>query len=188
MDIRNRHPLNAIEGYENLSMLETLIPFVDYSLKLPLALFIKFSEIRLIINCLSSQSNLIRMGLHCANSDPLDMVCAMTGMSPDMMKMLFSMLNNKEGDLFSMMNNFGDDFGSNFSAEQVTNMLKNMQGNQEDSLYTNPSGTGNANCDATDFDRNIENLFAEYDKQQKTKAACCDETSFSHSGHSCFPR
>ena len=49
MEQTKRHPLECITNQSGLSMLECLIPFVDYPLKLPLALFIKFNEIRMIM-------------------------------------------------------------------------------------------------------------------------------------------
>ena len=143
MDFTNRHPLNAIEGYENLSMLEMLIPFVEPSLKLPLALFIKFSEVRLIIRCFQSTENLVRLGLHNPSNDPLDMVCALTGMSPDMLKMMFSMMDGNDNNLFSNLFNGNTD---------ISNMMNNTS-------------------HSDDFDSNLQQLFAEYDLAQAEQYA-----------------
>jgi len=118
MDLKNRHPLNAIDGYENLSMLEALIPFVDYQLKLPLALFIKFNEVRLIIKCFQSPHNLSRLGLHCATNDPFDMIGSLTGMSPDLIKTMMSMMDVGDNSMFSdLFNNFTNNNSTNFTNE-----------------------------------------------------------------------
>lgn len=148
MDLKNRHPLNAIDGYENLSMLEALIPFVDYQLKLPLALFIKFNEVRLIIKCFQSPHNLTRLGLHCATTEPWDMICALTGMSPEVVKMMMSMMDGGNGgsmfsDLFNGFSNNASNecksncdtenstpFGDNFSGNNITNVMNMMQSMQ----------------------------------------------------------
>lgn len=172
MDLKNRHPLNAIDGYENLSMLEALIPFVDYQLKLPLALFIKFNEVRLIIKCFQSPHNLTRLGLHCATTEPWDMICALTGMSPEVVKMMMSMMNNGDGgsmfsDLFNGFSNnasnecksncntenstpFGDSFSSN-NITNVMNMMQNMQPGFSNGSECNkpeeiPTNTTSKNC------------------------------------------
>ncbi len=164
MDFTNRHPLHAIDGYENLSMLEMLIPFVDPSLKLPLALFIKFNEIRLIIKCFQSTENLVRLGLHNPSSDPLDMVCALTGMSPDMLKMMFSMMNGDNNSMFS------DLFNGNPDMTNMMNMFQHAQANHADSFTDNAPNCNHAFTDnasrSDDFDSNLQQLFAEYDLAQ----------------------
>ena len=137
MDLKNRHPLNAIDGYESLSMLEALIPFVDYPLKMPLALFIKFSEIRLIIKFFQSNNNLIPMGLHYDNTDPMDMIGSLTGMSPDVIKMMFSMID-----------------GGNNSITNMMGMFPNIQNN------SHPPANDH-------FEQNIQSMFAEYDLESQ---------------------
>lgn len=81
-------------------MLESLIPFVDYPLKLPLALFIKFNEIKIIINAFHSTSNLVQLGLHNSSASSTDILSAVTGVPPEMLQMLFS-LNELSGDSFN---------------------------------------------------------------------------------------
>lgn len=179
MDFKNRHPLNAIEGYENLSMLEVLIPFVEPSLKLPLALFIKFSEIRLIIKCFHSIDNLTRLGLHNASNDPLDMICALTGMSPDLLKTMFSVMDGNSNMFSDLVNNAGNSCGSannfDFSGNNLSNMMnifQNMQSGtsantSENSDYNNKSYKQTFyDASTNDFEQNIQNLLAEYDLAQ----------------------
>ncbi len=169
MDFANRHPLNAIDGYDNLSMLEMLIPFVDPSLKLPLALFIKFSEIRLIIKCFQSTENLVRLGLHNPSNDPLDMVCALTGMSSDMLKIMLSMMNGDNHDMFSNL------FSGNTDISNMMNIFQNTQADFTDSSTNNSPDcnhtfTDNASC-CDDFESSIQHLFAEYDLAQAEEYA-----------------
>ncbi|MBQ4057991.1 MAG: hypothetical protein IJD40_03545 [Lachnospiraceae bacterium] len=179
MDFKNRHPLNAIDGYENLSMLEVLIPFVEPSLKLPLALFIKFSEIRLIIQCFRSIDNLTRLGLHNVTSDPMDMICALTGMSPDLLKTIFSMMdgnNNMFSDLFNNTDNScGSSNNYDCSSNNLSNMMnlfQNMQSQtsantSENTNHNNNSPTHQFSSDCTnDFEQNIQNILAQYDLEQ----------------------
>lgn len=185
MDFKNRHPLNAIEGYESLSMLEALIPFVDYSLKLPLALFLKFSETRLIIKCFQSNNNLVRLGLHNPCNSPLEMICSFTGMSPDMLKMLFSMMDGGSNSMFSNLFNHTPDintcksdddtmaFGSNFSfspedISKAMNMFQSMQSgfdNQDNNASLHHSNASEVHH-SDDFEHNIQQLFTEYDLAQ----------------------
>lgn len=172
MDFKNRHPLNAIDGYENLSMLEALIPFVDYPLKLPLALFIKLGEIQLIMKCFQTPNNLSRLGLHCTVKDPLDMICSFTGISPELAKMLFFMMNNSTDSMFSdiLKNVSGDEYvntstaynmpsdnpsDSGFPPESVANMMNMVQTVQEgfQQINQNPLKTPS---DTKHFDYNSD--------------------------------
>ena len=173
MDLNNRHPLNAIDGYENLSMLEALIPFVEYPLKLPLALFIKFSEIRLIIHTFQSIETLTRIGLNQATGDPLDMICSLTGISPEMLKMIFSMMQNNGDPMSSdIFRNFTGSSGADFS--NLTGMFQSMQngfGNTPPPAEPfNHTSTNHAEHSSPhssdDFDKNIQSILAEYDLQQ----------------------
>ncbi|MBE5942355.1 MAG: hypothetical protein E7264_07455 [Lachnospiraceae bacterium] len=142
MDFTSRRPFSAIEGYDHYSMLEMLIPFVEPSLKLPLALFIKYNETKLIMHAFQSTENLIRLGLHNPSSDPLDIVCTMTGMSKEMLTTLFAMM---DGDQTSMFQNF----------------FQNTPG--ENSYHTA--------TDTNHFEDNIHDIFARYDAEQENHFA-----------------
>lgn len=171
MDFKNRHPLNAIDGYENLSMLEALIPFVEYQLKLPLALFIKFSEIRLIIKCFQSPNNLTRLGLHCAANDPWEMIGSLTGMSPELIKTMMSMMDgggesdvsgfsvNNMSNIMNMMHNMQTPFTNSFEENTSSHNFNNH-------TSQNHSSNDNSLQSADEFDDNIQKLLAEYDLQQ----------------------
>lgn len=207
MDFKNRHPLNAIDGYESLSMLEALIPFVEYQLKLPLALFIKFNEVRLIIKCFQSPNNLTRLGLHYANSDPWDMICSLTGMPPELVKMMMSMMDGGENSMFSdIFNTFSNNkasyasnechsncgdgntntFGSGFSTDNISNIMNMMQTMQADFSNTvaTPSTTDmSQDCtsqSSDNFEDNIQRLLAEYDLQQAGSLSAEDDLNYSN--------
>lgn len=152
MEPKNRHPLDCITCQSGLSMLECLIPFVEYPLKLPLALFIKFNEIRLIMNAFQSLEAITNLGLNHVADSPTDMLCALTGISKDMLDMILSMtskdLNGFNPDLFSALSGMG---------------FSQMQNHATEQNFSN-SGSGNVND-------NIANIFAEYDMQQAAEYA-----------------
>lgn len=175
MESKNRHPLECITNCESLSMLESLIPFVEYPLKLPLALFIKFTEIRLIINAFRSVDNLSRLGLHSASSSPTDMLCALTGMSPEMLKMLMSLSENTNG-TFSpeMLSGLTGQNGMDIS--NIVNMFNQFNKGGTDgppppfhaSGTSDPPTTREYTESSSDdsFDAAIQNILAEYDMSQ----------------------
>ena len=135
MDYNKQHPLSQITCGNSLSMLEMLIPYVDYPFKLPLALLIKFAEIRMIINAFQNIDLIEHFGLHNPNNNPMDMLGALTGIPPDMLHMLMSM--SETG--FSGMD---FPFGANAS----------------------PFHSSEAN-DSCSFDDRIHQIFSEYDNQ-----------------------
>ncbi|MDO5156835.1 MAG: hypothetical protein Q4D51_12815 [Eubacteriales bacterium] len=147
MPYNHQHPFQQISGYNSFSMLESLIPFVDYSLKLPLALFIKFNEIKLIIQTFQNQDLLCQIGLHNESSKPTDMLYALTGIPPEVFDLLQNMSekgnNVNPADLFSGL--------TNFSTNPIPNGF-----DQVSSMFSN---TATANTS------DIDDLFAAYDKE-----------------------
>lgn len=159
MDINKQHPLQQIAGYNSLSMLENLIPFVDYSLKLPLALFIKFNEIKLIINTFQTPDLLLQYGLHNTSSSPMDLLCSLTGVPPELLQMLFTMQNDNtnpmSNDFLSQLTGFmGPNKSPDFSS--FSNMFDNMPPPENNSFDTN------------DFASNIDDIFSKYDASLHT--------------------
>lgn len=141
MDYNKQHPLSQITGSSSLSMLEMLIPYVDYPFKLPLALFIKFHEIRLIINTLQNADMIEQFSLHNTNNSPADMLASFTGISPDMLQMLMGMAENG----FPGMN-------PEFSPETQNPFPSFGMG-------------GFPPPDSASFDDRMNQLFSEYDNQ-----------------------
>lgn len=141
MEPINRHPLEAITGKSGLSMLELLIPFVDYSLKLPLALFIKYYEIRMILQAFRTMESTRQLGLHHPTNNPMDLLCALTGISPDVLKLLQTFSESSalqsNTDLFSGL--------SQMNGMNLADLLKNLQPGSV------PSGFGNSGTDPTSF-------------------------------------
>lgn len=181
-----RHPLNAITNNNPMSMLEALIPFVDYPMKLPLALLIKANEIMLILRAFQSLDYLSRIGLHNPSKDPMDMLGSLTGMSPEMLKMMMSVLNNSDAagnaDLLSSL------MGGGQPPPDVSSLFSNLQADPppntapafanaappapEPSTYRTPPD------ETASFDDRIQQILSEYDMMQ---AAELDQTHASSS-------
>ncbi len=149
MELNNHHPLGAITNRGNLSMLEALIPFVEYPLKLPLALFIKFTEIRMIISAFQSLDNLSRLGLHNISNNPMDMLCSLTGIPADTLNMLFSMMENS---------------GSSLSPDFLSGLMGNTPNPPFHPSFKPPPPDD-------DFNQKLQNIFAEYDMLQAAEYA-----------------
>lgn len=175
MEPKNRHPLECITNCESLSMLESLIPFVEYPLKLPLALFIKFTEIRMIINAFRSLDNLSRLGLHSASSSPTDMLCALTGMSPEMLKMLMTLSENTNGSFSpEMLSGLTGQNGMDIS--NIISMFNQFNKSGTDGPpppFHASDGNDTPNIKEhtenffdNSFDTAIQNILAEYDMTQ----------------------
>lgn len=174
MESINRHPLEVICSRSKLSMLEVLIPFVDFPWKFPLALFIKLDEIRLIAEAFQCRHTLCKLGLHNPNTDMMDILCSLTGMSPDMLRMIMSFMENT-GDSFSpdmlsgLMGTSGMDF-SNLSSMFGQNAdIKAASTPDNNFTNSNPFSFNNFTDSQTssndDFDQNIQNILAQYDSQ-----------------------
>lgn len=68
-----QHPLDKIYQNNSLLLLEAMIPYVDPSLKLPLAMLIKLQELRILMQVLNNPSRMDACGLNrgTGNSDEL---------------------------------------------------------------------------------------------------------------------
>lgn len=166
-----RHPLDAITNNNPISMLETLIPFVDYPMKLPLALLIKAYEIRLIVQAFQSIDYLSRIGLHNPSKDPMDMLGSLTGISPDMLKVVMSMMNSQDAtdnsDLLSSL------LGGQ-PPPDLSSLFSNMQPSPDASAE--PAGNPISHSNDAAFDDRIQQILSEYDMMQ---AAQLDEDTAS---------
>lgn len=176
MESNNHHPLESITHNKSLSMLESLIPFVDYPLKLPLALFIKFSEIKMIVNAFRSTSNLVRLGLHNNSTNSTDILSALTGISPEMLQMLFS-LGELSGDTLTPDILAGLSGKNSIDFSSIANM------------FNNASSSFNQSTD--DFEFQLQNILSEYDmmeaaqydkEQQETFNESSDDSYYNNKG------
>ena len=170
MEFHSSHPLDNITRNNPYSMLEALIPFVDYSMKLPLALLVKYYEIRLIFDAFQSKDTLFRYGLHSSSGDPMDMLANIIGVSPEMIKTLMSMMESQSNtDLYNVQGNQSsyrntDNYTENTRSDDISpgkdttgSYINNFDNNTE---YNFDDKTG------YNFDDNIGNIFAEYDMLQ----------------------
>lgn len=150
MDQQKRHPLDCITCKSGLSNLECLIPFVDYPLKLPLALFIKFYEIKLIINAFQSLDSITSCGLHNMSNSPTDMLCALTGMPKEMLSAVMTMTSQDSGNMGAdwLSSLAGMGMGQDFTAKKSS---------------VNPPVSNGA---TDDLNQNISDIFAKYDMEQ----------------------
>ena len=152
MEFHGSHPLDNITRKNPYSMLEALIPFVDYPMKLPLALLVKYYEVRLIINAFQSADAISRYGLHNASDDPMDMLGNIMGISPDMLKTLMPLMDSR---MFTDNNQFHDTSSNNSPYDQeISNITSYFDQNN---INTDNNST---------LDDNIKNIFAEYDLLQ----------------------
>lgn len=168
-----RHPLNVITNNNPMSMLEALIPFVDYSMKLPLALLIKANEIMLIMRAFQSLDYLSRIGLHNPSKDPMDMLGSLTGMSPEMLKVVMSMMNNQDAtgnsDLLSSLlgGQPPPDLSSLFPNMQAAPPQNTAPPFANDTPFSPESSTYSTPPDeTTSFDDRIQQILSEYDMMQ----------------------
>lgn len=171
MEPINRHPLESITRNSGLSMLELLIPFVDYPLKLPLALFIKLNEIRLIINAFHSIETIARLGLHNTSSKPVDMLSSLTGISPEVLQMLMSLSDGMNDSLSSDLLS-GLTGKSSVEFSNLANMIQQMNPTNStgsantDFPFTSETTPSDTQAASENFERNIQNILAEYDMLQ----------------------
>ncbi len=171
MEYHSRHPLDAITCNNNLSMLEALIPFVDYPLKLPLALLIKVNEILLILRAFRSMDYITRIGLHNPSKDPMDMLGSLTGMSPDLLKTMMSLAENMGNgaspDILSsfMEKNDSPDLNalfSNMASPSIKESAMPSPGKNTSIREPSPYEPGDNNT----FDAHLQQILSEYDMMQ----------------------
>lgn len=96
----SKHLLDQLYPNNSLLLLETMIPYVDPSLRLPLALFIKIQELQMIINTLQQPNALKACG--------------------------YSESPNKDELIFSLLNTMGYDVGEQLKQVQAFQSMMNM--------------------------------------------------------------
>lgn len=92
-----RHPLDTIYNDNSLLLLEAMIPYVDSSLKLPLALLIKVQELQILTRVLQNPARTDACGLNKASGDSeqmMTMLCQAMGLDlHGQLKQAQSMMN-----------------------------------------------------------------------------------------------
>ncbi len=78
-----QHPLDTIYNDNSLLLLEAMIPYVDSSLKLPLALLVKVQELQILTRILQNPARTDACGLNKTSGDPeqmMTMLCQAMGL------------------------------------------------------------------------------------------------------------
>lgn len=92
-----QHPLDTIYSNNSLLLLEAMIPYLDSSLQLPIALLIKLQEMRTLMQFFHNPSLLERYGFNrmgCGNEELMSMLCQTMGLNiPGQMSDMQSILN-----------------------------------------------------------------------------------------------
>ena len=179
MDFHSSHPLDNITRNNPYSMLEALIPFVDYPMKLPLALLVKYYEVRLILNAFQSSDTLSRYGLHNTSGDPMEMLGNIMGISPEMLKTLMSLMESQNTsnvyDNPGNQNYQGGNTTDTSSAQKTPGDISYL--NQSYNDFNNYEQSHNSFDSADNLDDNIKNIFSEYDMLQAAEYS--EEKQFS---------
>lgn len=146
------HPLDKLIKDDRLIMLEAMIPFVDRQLKGPLAIYVKITELKLIMNAFSDRDYLDKCGLNMDMNNQEQVISALSGCGfPDIagqfekMKTAMNMANmmnmmNESNDManaMNMMNNTKD-------MATAMNMMNNAK-NMADAMNMTNNATDMAN-------------------------------------------
>lgn len=82
MQTESFHPLDRLIGNSSLSMLEALVPFVDYPMKRMLVLFIKYKELMALLNCFNDPEYIAECGFDCHPKDSQDFITGLCNVLP----------------------------------------------------------------------------------------------------------
>ncbi len=165
MDNNRFHPLDILVADNSISMLETLVPFVEFPFKKLLVFYIKYRELTAIINSLNNRDFLKSCGFDCHPKTTEDMICDMCKFMPGnmvgnikQMQQVFSMMQmmNQDNQSASMASMFGESGNSGFSQENITkafNIFNQMNGQMSDQMqgHTKEQGSENTNHFANNF-------------------------------------
>lgn len=129
-----QHPLDKIYQNNGLLLLEAMIPYVEPSLKLPLAMLIKFQELRILMQVLNNPSRMDACGLNrgTGNSDEL-LTSLCKAMGFDFMEQMNTMQN--------MMN--------------TVNVMQNMQNIQNTAASFNEAASNMQDSHDTNISESI---------------------------------
>lgn len=129
-----QHPLDKIYPNNSLLLLEAMIPYVDQSLKLPLAMLIKLQELRILMQVLSSPSRVEACGLNRGNGNMdelLNVLCRTMGFNfTDQMNTINNMQN-----MMNTMNAMQND-----ASMSAFDLMKNMQNSNPESASVSGAG------------------------------------------------
>lgn len=112
------HLLDTIYPNNSLLILEAMIPYVEPSLKLPLALLIKMQEVQLLIQVFNNPTRMEACGLNRTTNNSEELLSALCqAMGVDIMGQMKNMQN-----IMSMMNTMENTNIMNSTAKMMDNM------------------------------------------------------------------
>lgn len=161
------HPLDKLINDDRLIMLEALIPFADQKMKAPLALYIKITELRIIMNALSNRDYTDKCGLNMDMNNQEQVLNALSGCGFTDIAAKFEGIKAaiNMANIMNMMNNSENDEDKaqeNTYENSHDNSYENSYESTHDDMYGNVSG----NEDMMD---NIMKLLEEYDELHSTR-------------------
>ncbi len=172
------HPLDKLIKDDRLIMLEAMIPFVDRQLKGPLAIYVKITELKLIMSALSDRNYVDKCGLNMDMNNQEQVMSALSGCGfPDIanqfekMKTAMNMANmmnmmNETNDMANAMNMM-DETNDMANAMNMMNNTKDtskdFEHNTNDNDYRNFNMENNTPPSSGDMMENIMDLLTEYD-------------------------
>jgi hypothetical protein len=97
------HPLDNLIGDNKLFLMEAILPYLDHNMKVPLAMYIKISELRTIMSALRDKDFVKSKGLHKDIHNQEDILsslaaCGLSGFSEKMneIKSAMTLMNSME--------------------------------------------------------------------------------------------
>lgn len=162
MNSLNRtHPLDILIPDNSLSLLEALVPFVDYSLKKPLVLFIKYRELTAIMQSLNNIEYISNCGFNCKPKNNDDFISNILKFMPDDYASSFSQMKQMMS-MFEMMNmmNQGDENNANYrnsEYEDTKNENVEYKGTNYEDTYFEDCRSENSSYQNIKYDDAIKN-------------------------------
>jgi hypothetical protein len=154
------HPLDNLIGDNKLFLMEAILPYLDHNMKVPLAMYIKISELRSIMSALRDKDFVKSKGLHKDINNQEDILsslaaCGLSGFSEKMneIKSAMTLMNSMEafkgaeGGMFSGS-------GADTSANPGTNS----------NAGSNIAPDIDSGEDYSDIFSSLNGLFEDYDK------------------------
>lgn len=164
-----RHPLDNLIRDDRLFIMEAIIPFVDDNMKAPLAMYIKFMELKAILEALRDPGYVNSCGLHKDINNQDDIFsslasCGLMGGKEQLENM------KKAMNVMNMMNRMQQDGDSGSGvADSVgadsDGAYHNDDYYETDQLYQHyNTGSHSKNHQEKDLFGSIKDLFDEYDR------------------------
>ncbi len=159
--LKRTHPLDILIPDNSLSLLEALVPFVDYSLKKPLVLFIKYRELTAIMQSLNNIEYISNCGFNCKPKNNDDFISNILKFMPDDYASSFSQMKQMMS-MFEMMNmmNQGDENNANYrnsEYEDTKNENVEYKGTNYEDTYFEDYRSENSSYQNIKYDDAIKN-------------------------------